>query len=453
MAEKKPEKKKNNVLLFAIGTVVALCVCMAAVLLVAFSLVTEGTYEIAAEPVVKTPQPQTPDAMLSYCVSTVNQQNDCKTVTVDSETGVAIENWGYTAAKGENGAAVMDFIKGDILSVLDPLYPENSKGLFGKEPDRVPALKLTAADVAEAECVVGQTDDEGNLNDEDYYFTTLKLNAEGAYANSKSGIGQTFGLEKTQAVVDQMKKAFAEIYKADSVTQEAGDFTVRLKTLRENDHIASVTLERNCVVTVKGTWIGKLSAFGANEMTFTVRVTDTYNYRYAGISFDLDEVVVEPGDSNTALSVTAVMNDDEDYTVSFRSEDESRVTLDELGYITGKKAGADPVTVTVTLQYMGNTFTDTCKVWVKNAAEKIKISQSKAELAVGETLQLSAKVTPDNATDKAVLWFTEGEDGVIAVDENGVVTALKAGTAKAVAVSKDGYFRDSCEITVKGGVK
>ncbi len=450
MADK---KKKNNVMVFAAGTVIALCVCMAAVLLVAFSLVTEGTYEIKTEPAVMTPQPQTPEAVLSYCLDTVNRSEDFKTVTVDSETAVSIENPGYTADHGENGTAVMDYIKDDILSVLNTLYPENSKGLFGTKPERIPVLYLTAADLSEAECVVGQTDDEGNLKDENYYFTTLKLNADGAYADIKSNAAQTFRLESTQAVIDKMKTEFAEIYEADSVTLKAEDFTVKLKTLRENDRISSVTLERSCRVTVKGEWIGKLSVFGTNEMTFTVKITDTYNYRYAGISFNSDEITVEPDSNDTALSVTAVMNDDEDYTVTFASADESRVTVDELGYIKGLKADTEPVTVTVTLQYMGNTFTDTCKVWVRDSVEKIKISQSKAELAVGESLELSAKISPDNATDKTVFWFVEGDNGVIAVDENGVVSALKAGTAKAVAVSADGYFRDSCNITVKGGAK
>ena len=60
---------------------------------------------------------------------------------------------------------------------------------------------------------------------------------------------------------------------------------------------------------------------------------------------------------------------------------------------------------------------------------------------------LSAKLKPDNATVKDIIWLSEDES-IATVDENGNVTAESIGSVKIIAVSKDGFLRDSCEVTV-----
>ena len=76
----------------------------------------------------------------------------------------------------------------------------------------------------------------------------------------------------------------------------------------------------------------------------------------------------------------------------------------------------------------------------------ITLSQSTANLKVGEVLTLTAIVVPDDATDKTVTWSTSDEN-IAAVDANGVVTAISAGTATITAMAGDKVAL--CQVTVE----
>ena len=78
----------------------------------------------------------------------------------------------------------------------------------------------------------------------------------------------------------------------------------------------------------------------------------------------------------------------------------------------------------------------------------IKLNKSAIELTEGETFQLEASVSPDNATDKTITWSSS--DNSIASVSNGLVSTLKAGTA--VITAKAGDFSANCTITVKAKV-
>lgn len=79
----------------------------------------------------------------------------------------------------------------------------------------------------------------------------------------------------------------------------------------------------------------------------------------------------------------------------------------------------------------------------------ISLDQTKATLNAGETLTLVATVTPENASNKAVVW-TSSDETVATVSDNGVVTGLKAGTATITATTVSGEKTASCKVTVKG---
>ena len=62
-------------------------------------------------------------------------------------------------------------------------------------------------------------------------------------------------------------------------------------------------------------------------------------------------------------------------------------------------------------------------------------------------MQLTATVSPDNATDKSVTW-TSANETIATVDATGKVTALKAGSTDITATTANGKSA-SCRITVK----
>ena len=95
------------------------------------------------------------------------------------------------------------------------------------------------------------------------------------------------------------------------------------------------------------------------------------------------------------------------------------------------------------------------------AATGVVLNQTVAQLYPGESLKLSATVSPANAADKSVSWevdSTSEDSTAVWVDENGKVTAVHAGkavvtvTANGAAsgsgASSDGKVQAQCVITV-----
>ena len=91
------------------------------------------------------------------------------------------------------------------------------------------------------------------------------------------------------------------------------------------------------------------------------------------------------------------------------------------------------------------TFTVTEKDPDPVPVTSVKLNNTTLNLTVGDSETLTAIVLPDNATNKDVTWASSNED-VATVDENGKVTAVKAGTAIITATA--GGKKASCEVTV-----
>lgn len=95
----------------------------------------------------------------------------------------------------------------------------------------------------------------------------------------------------------------------------------------------------------------------------------------------------------------------------------------------------------------------------KTAVSEIQLSESSATLYIDETnpdgseeypttIQLSATVLPENASDKSIIWASDNPL-VVFVSKTGLATAIDYGTANISATSADKKQSASCVITVK----
>ena len=90
------------------------------------------------------------------------------------------------------------------------------------------------------------------------------------------------------------------------------------------------------------------------------------------------------------------------------------------------------------------------KITVKSkpvAATCVTLNKEFLSLKTGESETLIATVTPDNSTNKAVTWSSDDET-IATVDNNGIVTAIKKGTATITVTTEDGDFTDTCAVSV-----
>lgn len=154
--------------------------------------------------------------------------------------------------------------------------------------------------------------------------------------------------------------------------------------------------------------------------------------------------------SSAALEVT-IQPDAAAYTsISFASDNENILTVDNTGLCTAKNVEGT-ANVTVTLVSKNGTFTAQCAVNVVKTADAMSISHDTLHLAVPagskkmiKTLWVTAE--PSTAYPGALTW-TSSEPTVASVDANGLVTALAEGTAVITVTSSLGYT-DSCTVTV-----
>jgi GH35 family endo-1,4-beta-xylanase len=81
------------------------------------------------------------------------------------------------------------------------------------------------------------------------------------------------------------------------------------------------------------------------------------------------------------------------------------------------------------------------------SVSSVSVSPATVDIAVGESANLTASVTPSNATDNGISWSSSASD-VVSVNESGVVTGLSAGTAIISALTTDGNYTAMSSITV-----
>ena len=107
-------------------------------------------------------------------------------------------------------------------------------------------------------------------------------------------------------------------------------------------------------------------------------------------------------------------------------------------------------TATITVTTVDGGLTATCEVTVVDPTiyvTGVTLDQTVLTLIVPETATLVATVTPEDATDKSVVW-TSNNDAVATVVD-GVVTAITEGTATITVTTVDGEFTATCVVTVE----
>ena len=204
-----------------------------------------------------------------------------------------------------------------------------------------------------------------------------------------------------------------------------------------NPRIATVTDEGVVTALIGGRGVSIIARIGGYEATCTIR---TKTIPVTNISLDKVSAQLTEGETVT-LTATVSPDNATDKTVTWTSSDETVATVKD-GVVTAIAAGKATITAKA-----GN-YIAACGVTVNAKiihVTNISLDKVSAELTEGETVTLTATVSPDNATDKTVTWTSSDE--TVATVKDGVVTAIAAG--KATITAKVGNYIATCGVTVK----
>lgn len=166
-----------------------------------------------------------------------------------------------------------------------------------------------------------------------------------------------------------------------------------------------------------------------------------------GVKLNETEITIKVGQEFNLVATISPENAT-DKSVTWTSSDTSVATVDNNGKVTAQQnAGRAEITVTAT----DGGWYATCIVNVElDVEDAITLNESTANLKVGETVKLTATVSPF-ISSKTVAWSSD-KPTVASVDTNGAVTAAGAGTARISAKTTDGRYEAICIITVTAPV-
>jgi hypothetical protein len=82
------------------------------------------------------------------------------------------------------------------------------------------------------------------------------------------------------------------------------------------------------------------------------------------------------------------------------------------------------------------------------AVTGVTLDNTSASLWVGETQQLTATVSPSDATDQNVDW-SSSDPSIASVSNSGLITAIGKGTATITATTEDGGYTATCAVNVQ----
>ena len=198
---------------------------------------------------------------------------------------------------------------------------------------------------------------------------------------------------------------------------------------------------------------GKVTAVGAGKATITVTAEDgnktatcavTVNpISVTGVTLDQSALPISVGGS-AELKANVTPENATNKTVTWSSDNTAVATVDASGKVTAVAPGT--ATITVTTADGGKTAN--CTVTVTQPVNDVTLDKTTMDLFVDNGGTLTAKIQPDNASNKTVDWTTSNA-GVATVDANGKVTAVGAGKAAITATAADGSEKKAaCEVTV-----
>ena len=172
------------------------------------------------------------------------------------------------------------------------------------------------------------------------------------------------------------------------------------------------------------------------------------------ISSDSEKLIL---DDNTTINdtvdidVAVLPNDADNQDVTWTSDDTSVATVDVNGIVTAQSAGTTTITATADDTTNGS-LADSCTITVEQGVTDLTLSSNAETLNPTQSVQLTATVSPDNATYPTIMW-TSNNTSVATVDYTGKVTAIANGTAvidatAGIMLTSFGKS-DQCTVTVE----
>ena len=229
----------------------------------------------------------------------------------------------------------------------------------------------------------------------------------------------------------------AQLY-AYVLPEETYDKTV--KWTSSNTAICSVNESGLVMATGCGTTVVYVTT---NDGGYTASCVIKVPRHIESIFFNKSLMDLKVGESEQ-LNATILPSDASNKKLIWTTEDAKIATVDEWGTVTALKAGETMVTATSDDK---KDILASCKIIITQPATGISLNMPKCTLTeIGESAELEATVTPEDASNKNVKWKSSDES--VCIVANGTVVAVGNGICVIIATAEDGGHMATCTVTV-----
>jgi uncharacterized protein YjdB len=207
----------------------------------------------------------------------------------------------------------------------------------------------------------------------------------------------------------------------------------------------NVTVDENGLVRAVAPGKAIITAASKTDATKKATCTVVVPVTVTEVSFARDSITLKLGQSPIKLMPIIFPSNAVNKAITWSSSNASIATVSRTGNLMAVSEG----TATITAALVDGNKSGVMTVTVIRGVTSVTVNMKNAILKIGDSdLKLEAKVFPDNATIKDILW-TSGNPNIATVDQEGLVHAVSPGKAVITASSKqDGTKKSACTITV-----
>lgn len=197
-----------------------------------------------------------------------------------------------------------------------------------------------------------------------------------------------------------------------------------------NTQVATVSADGK--VTGKKAGTALITATANDRGTVSNSVLITVIQKATSLTLSSSEAVLYTAETFT-LSPSIAPADTTNQSLSYSSSDETIASVSNTGVVTATKAGEAVITVSTT---DGSNLSASMNLTVKQYVTSIVLSEGDRSLYTGEAFTLSVAAYPSDASYSEVV-FSSDHPEIAAVDPDGTIHALSAGTATITATAAD----------------
>lgn len=291
----------------------------------------------------------------------------------------------------------------------------------------------------------GSTTQVTAVADEGYEFSKW---SDGKTEASRSDSQVTEDVTYTAEFVKKSEPSKEEV----TVTYEAGEGGriegTAVQIIEKGGSTTEVTAVANAGYTFSKWSDGVTTAKRSDkDVSLTKKVTaifvkDTADVQPSASSVKLNKKTLTIGLKEKVTLKATVLPANASQKVTWSSSNKKVATVNQKGKISGKKVGKAVITATT-----ANGKKITCKVTVKKAPKKVRLTLKKKTLKVGKTYKVKVTYVPKKAAS-CQLTFKSSKPKVVTVTAEGKIKAKKKGTAT-ITVRTFNKKKATIKVTVK----